>query len=797
MVAHLKDYYSHPNKLLSTHIHGVVQKVSSVTNLKIAEIAAIFHDIGKLNPYFQDKLNPQHDVHKYSNHSYLSAFSFLCYCTNNDSDLLKSIGNKAESLASILAIIAHHHGDLPDLPIILHDAEYQNLLDFLSQNPCLPVSEFLSQFISHKNFTVINHTHKSYFKEELQLKLAKNLPNPLDFFLETQFAFASLIYADKSDASGYEKDTNLINEFCSNYQSDLSEYVNSFTSTSELDNIRTQMRLDALKAIIPALSAGKRLFSLTAPTGSGKTIMLLSLAEEILKQHGNLRIIYALPFLSITEQVESICQKIFNKSTKYIWRIDSKTENLDFSNYQKILDNDPTALQKVLSDQFSEDTFDFPFIITTFVRLFETLMSNKNATLLKLVNFSNTIFLIDEIQALPPRLYGFFVAFLDAFCKKFNSYAIISTATMPNFTLPLNNRHNLRDFFNGYTEPVELLSFEYFNKHVFNRYTIEILKDSIEIQQLASLLQDETKSVLVILSTIQDTIDLFNIINDGKNNSIKVVLLNTHFTPHDRIKKISFCKEALENNKRVILISTQLIEAGVDIDFPVVYRDICPIPSLIQSAGRCNRNGKYIEKGKMIIFNLYKNNHSRSSCIYRGKDTTFLNITKESLKEKKYHELSLQNELKTFFNFIKDNTLFGTHFDGCFNNCEIDFIDQIKKAKFKEIGKFQLIDNKTFGTEKRYYIPIDKDNNCFEILENIYEELTQTAIKDFEKRKINYIRLNNHIKSMSSYIVQIRFKSSDALPPHSKECCGLTKLSTEYYNKHTTGIQLSIGNQIL
>ncbi|MBI5217359.1 MAG: CRISPR-associated endonuclease Cas3'' [Bacteroidia bacterium] len=555
LVVDLTQYRSHPDKQLLVHTHGVVEGVKQRTTLNIAELAAIFHDVGKLNPNFQRKLDKL-KVGGYSNHAYLSAFGFLCYCTANQEAILKIFKNEKEWLGSILAIIAHHHGDLPDFPMILKDEEYSRLLSFLNENPDLPVTEFMRNFIQHNPFPVLNNPLKEYFRNDLQYKVTKVISHPLDFFLETQFAFASLIAADKSDASHYQNNDS-IQIFCLHYHDKLNTYLKKLSSDTELNKIRTLMREEANKKIKEELLNGVKVFSLTAPTGSGKTMMLLSLAGEILKHQNNLRIIYALPYLSITEQVDIVCYKVFDGLSDFIYRVDSKSENRNFEELQAKLDKDPTVIKEILASQFAEDTFDYPFIITTFVRLFETLASNRNATLLKLPNFSNTIFLIDEIQSLPPRLYGFFVALLDAFCKKFDSYALISTATMPNFVLPQNNKHNLSEFFNGYMSPPELLSLEYFNKQVFNRYHIERLPNPIELKELADTIKTEHGSVLVVLNTIQDTKDLFRELSERPIDA-ELMLLNTHFTPNDRKAKIERSAELLKDKKGrcVILVST-------------------------------------------------------------------------------------------------------------------------------------------------------------------------------------------------------------------------------------------------
>jgi CRISPR-associated endonuclease/helicase Cas3 len=428
--------------------------------------------------------------------------------------------------------------------------EIEKLLSYLDKNTELPASEFVQSLLNHECFSILNQSYKRRLLEDETIKLAKKIIDPLDFFLETQFSFACLIAADKVDAGGYSSNIEEVKSFCLKYNSQISTYLSGFTTNSALNTLRTKMRLKAVKNINTELERGAHVFSLTAPTGSGKTMMLLSLAGEILKRESNKRIIYALPFLSITEQVAEISNTIFKEMNEYIRRIDSKVDNSNFEELQEELDENPNVIDQILLEQFSEDTFDYPIVITTFVRLFETLVSNKNATLLKLSNLANSIFLIDEIQALPPRLYGFFIALLDAFCRKFNSYAIISTATMPNFTLPENNKHDLKSLFTGYFDPPKLLLLDYFEHPLFNRYKVERNK-SIELPELADLICTETSSCLVILNTIQDTKDLFEALSSRKLKT-KIVLLNTHFTPKDRLEKIARCKSILDENKSLV-----------------------------------------------------------------------------------------------------------------------------------------------------------------------------------------------------------------------------------------------------
>ena len=310
------------------------------------------------------------------------------------------------------------------------------------------------------------------------------------------------------------------------------------------------------------------------------------------------------------------------------------------------------------------------------------------------------------------------------------------------------------------------------------------------------MIEIEQSSVLVILNTIQDTKDLFNKLSE-RHVDAELILLNTHFTPNDRKAKIERSAELLKKGKRVILIATQLIEAGVDIDFPIVYRDFGPIPSIVQSAGRCNRNGKNSEKGRVIIFDLQKNGIGRSTLIYRGKDSRFLNFAKEKIQATTLQEPELLTVQQSFFYDIQINTLFGIHYGKQFKDGEIDFIQRLKEAAFSEIGKFKLIDEHKFGEEYRYYVPQNDNDSTFEQLEKLYAELKEVKFNDFEQRKFKHVQIENHLKSMAGNIVQVRLKQNDVKPIVSSEkCCELFQLSRECYSK-VMGISLSTENQIL
>ncbi len=816
MLVDVNKLESHPDKFLFTHVDGVISNVKKLTkNLgvaKWAELVAIFHDLGKINPNFQDKLKPNRKSEGYANHAYFSAYAFFCAFTLNGNILMlqKWLGVEKLSISDLIAltvIIAKHHGHLLDLKPeigdnaeakILNDDEIKRLYSFLDEKyDELPINEFskhyMDEIIGFKQLLLVEK-RKKYFCEKFIFN--RKLSNTsLDFFLDIQFTFASLIYADKSDAAKFltiDESKKEVAAFSKVYSSHLNTFLDTLKPNSKLNKLRTAIRKEAVLNIKILLKKGKRVFELTSPTGSGKTLMLLSLAAEIIEEKGDLRIMYALPFLSITEQVEAEVLKIFKniKDENFIQRIDSKSENPKFEKIQKALDDKPseTIIKQLGAYTFQENVFAYPFVITTFVRFFQTLLSNHNATLLKLPNFSKSIFLLDEIQSLPPRLYTFFVAYLEKFCEKFDSYAVISTATQPNFGLPEKPQYiakNAQTFFSNYQKPAKLLRHEkYFSDNVFNRYKIQFEKEEIDLEDLKKMILAEEDSVLIILNTIDDSKDFYKILIEELELE-ELVLLNTHFTPNDRKRKINYIKKRLDNQEKIIVISTQLIEAGVDIDFPILYRDFAPVSSIVQSAGRCNRNGKF-DFGKVVLFKLWNREKIRSELIYgRGKDKDILQFTKDAWGKDVYEEKELLIVQKKFFDRILDELHFAKHTQKKFD-LELDFIQDMSDCMFQKIGKFQLIDEEDYGEPVRYYIPENNLDNKFEHLLQLRDEMEKVLKekkKDYFKISPLKFKIEKLLKNMANNIVQVRLKRKDSKPlVDIEEYFGLFKIDLDYYS---------------
>jgi CRISPR-associated endonuclease/helicase Cas3 len=805
MVSNL-NYKSHPNKNLEVHISGVVEKCRKCTSLPVAIVAAFFHDLGKINPNFQIMLKGISNG-KYSKHSYLSVISLFNYLKENEKqckDLLQAKSNDDFRIKIIqtAALIAHHHGNLPDFEFLLNKDELIIANNFLSNNS-MPVSDFMTQNLSFKHNSFTNASVGKQFNA-----ICNYIPyihdkiweqDALNYFMDTQFAFAALIQSDKIDASEYSR--SLFHDEISSSKQRIEEvlkktFVDFDASQKPLNKLRTSIRLESVEKLTKILDTNKRVFTLTAPTGAGKTFTLLALANEIQKR-GDYGIVYALPFLSITDQVQNILQKL---KIGYL-PISSKSQNKKAEKAYKIYEQSPTPenLEAILQSSFAEEIFDHPFIVTTFVQIFETLVSNHNSVLLKLPNFAKRIFLIDEIQVLPPRLYVFFAALIEAFCRKNDSYAILATATMPKFVFPqkgnvIPNEKRPDILFKDYTknQPIDLCDpLKYFFQDVFNRYKITLInEDKFTIKELAQHVRSQEKSCLIILNTIGDTKLLFNELCDEKN----IILLNTHFIPVDRTNKIRKVTEILAKNKKVVLISTQLIEAGVDIDFPIIYRDLCPLPNLIQSAGRCNRN-KTLEYGTVYFFKLCKEHGKASSEIVYGKDAAqFLDFSKNKIV-KDIKEKDLFNLQSEFFEYLKNNLSVG---DFEYNEHKANMIECINKARFESLGNFKLIDEHTFGEQYCYYIPKNENDHSYDDLVYLMKQSLHYE-KYNKERKLCKNRINGMLKLMSDRMLNIRINSKQNAPNFSngEEYFGIRVLADLNRYSSITGLDLGTNNLLL
>jgi CRISPR-associated endonuclease/helicase Cas3 len=352
--------------------------------------------------------------------------------------------------------------------------------------------------------------------------------------------------------------------------------------------------------------------------------------------------------------------------------------------------------------------------------------------------------------------------------------------------------------FTGYQKPKEILEgYNVFKHPIFNRYVIkaDLLNQEMNDEKLVNHIIQEDTSALIILNTISDSKRIYTFLNERNSLNTEILfLLNTHFTLVDRQRIIKEVQDRLKQGQRVILVSTQLVEAGVDIDFPVVYRDLCPLPSVVQSAGRCNRNGA-MNQGNLFLFRLQHEGQASAEWIYDKEDLNFVvkHVT-TNIEERDLIELQ-----KKFFDALSETKRIGIH---KLKKQNENMVEVANKGEFDTLGYFRLIDEDTIGKQYTYYIPENESDDSLGKLKKCQEKCQEfISKKDFNGWRKAQIDLESLFKRISQRCVTFRISYRNETPQlgYSREVMGIRELSNplKLYLKET-GLQLdSTLNQIL
>jgi len=339
-----------------------------------------------------------------------------------------------------------------------------------------------------------------------------------------------------------------------------------------INQLRNRVRLYAeSKANLP-----QGFYSLTLPTGLGKTLCSINWALAHAQCHKNIsRIIIVLPFVSIIDQTAGKLKEIFNdEKNDFVLEHHSNViyaENEDKEEYNPKL--------------LATENWDYPIIVTTNVQFFESLFSNKRSDCRKLHNIQDAVIIFDEIQTLPMGITEPTLTMLDNLQQLCRCSILFCTATQPDFAT--------REGFKGISHIESLVENPEMVFEQTRRVTYHPVNDynEVSISELADTVIRNKQSALVVFNTKKKARIFFEEIKGGQ--AFKHYFhLSTSMCPDHRKSVLKEIQEVLKKNETVIVCSTQLIEAGVDLDFPSVYREIAPLESIIQSAGRCNREGK-------------------------------------------------------------------------------------------------------------------------------------------------------------------------------------------------------------
>ena len=559
------EYYAHKTEdrkqTVLEHLEGVARLAEGFSIelvKKMAFAAGITHDIGKYAKAFQSRLL-EGSSERYE-HSVCGAIELA--------KAAKS-GKERDMLPMLQYCIAGHHTGLPDGGTKADLAAESSTLN--AKLARADTYKGKSDYSVYKQETKVCFPDTDKLYEELSHSANQwDMIEKYAFF--TRYLFSCLTDADYLDTEIFcvpETDRTLKADFSSAIEA-VEKKFKAFIYDTQLRKARKRLQEQAYKN---SAKAGN-ISILNMPTGSGKTLCSLKIALDRLKSSGKKRIIYVIPYTSIIEQTAELFEGMFGEFVDILQH---------HSNYCYDADGEEDSTAEKLKK--SSENWDAPLIITTSVQFFESLYHYKGSKLRKLHNLADAVIIFDEVHLLPEKLLQPCLRGVGYVTKYLGSEAVFLSATMPDYS----------DLFGKYIPDcsvTELITdkkdFAFFRKCSYT-YLGPVDYDSVIEKAM------RRKSSLIVVNKRRTAREIYNKLSGNKFH------LSTYMTPRDRSEVIGRIRKLLDDEQPVTVVSTSLIEAGVDLDFEAVFRELAGLDSILQAGGRCNREGKR-DSGEVFVF---------------------------------------------------------------------------------------------------------------------------------------------------------------------------------------------------
>lgn len=541
-LAHTKDGKSYTNdddcQLLSEHLnntsHYAKERAKVFGAGEAAELMGLLHDAGKYSEGFQKYIRSKGPK---SPHAMEGAYI---------------LDEKYDAMTKYYGlIIGSHHTGLLDWGTNKDSDSYCGKLH--NHNPqTLPYkSEInLPDAVSHKRLNCQ--------PDFAAFQIATYLRMLFSVLVDSDFTDTAEFCSGMKRGAEYPRMDELFNKLMSNMP-------------KKTDGTVNQLRAEILSDCLSAAVKPQGLFSLTVPTGGGKTLSSLAFALKHAQTHGLRRVIYVIPYTSIIEQNAAVIREKLGESNVLEHH---SNITLDGNNFKA---------------RWASENWDIPVIVTTNVQFFESLFAKQTTKSRKIHNISNSIVIFDEAQMLPSDYLSPCMAAVSELITNYSVTAVLCSATQPLVHKYAYKNIEISEIANNPDELAKKLkrvNFKFAGAKSDNEIIYELSR---------------RHSALVVVNSRKHAFTLYKLAESAIEESA-LFYLSTLLTPKDRSTKIAEIKCRLAKNLPVIVISTQLIEAGVDVDFPAVYRSIAGIDSIIQAGGRANREGKLPKLGEVVVF---------------------------------------------------------------------------------------------------------------------------------------------------------------------------------------------------
>jgi len=567
--AHTKEGCSREDwQLLEEHLKSVAERAREFAKPfgagEWAYLAGLWHDMGKYSEAFQRYLAGEGatDVHR----------SDSVAKTDHSTAGAQHAARSIEVLGHILAfVVSGHHSGLLDTIGIGASLE-KRLKKAIEPCPRAPQA--------------VLREHPSGIPVALQNAINHRDGFSIAFFV--RMLFSCLVDADFLDTEQFMDPSR-----ASNRKTWPGNVINRMGIALSAEVVRfgvaetivDQARAEVRAACLGAADDKPGLFSLTVPTGGGKTLASLAFALRHAQKLGLDRVIYVIPFTSIIEQNAEVFRGIFQNLSQQIG------EDLVLEHHSNF---DPGT--ETSQNRLATENWDAPLVVTTSVQFYESLFANRTSRCRKLHNLSKSVIILDEVQTLPVDYLNPCLRALAELTNSYGASVVLCTATQPAV-------HYREEFPIGLQKVREIIPDPprlYLN---LKRVVVEDLATQSD-DEISKRLDDQRR-VLCVVNTRHHARILWEKLSSGRG----VFHLSAQMCPAHRTEVLKEVRNRLTTGQECRVISTQLIEAGVDLDFPVVFRSMAGIDSIAQAAGRCNRNGHLEDGGRTFVF---RSEHQRS-----------------------------------------------------------------------------------------------------------------------------------------------------------------------------------------
>lgn len=547
---------------LEDHLREVARRAGeSAKKLEASEwawLAGVWHDLGKYSPAFQTYIRrvTGYDAQE----AHIEGVGRVDHSSAGAIHAVDQLGKAGKILAYL---IAGHHAGLPDwYPDQNAGAALSTRLGRRQHLDVLPLAAVPADILSPA-LPPLSKIPGNADGAHLWLRMLFSCLVDADF-LDTE----AFMGPEKMAARGHEI---RVADLLASFDTFMARFAN--VSPTPVNQVRT----DVLRQCRQQAELAPGLFSLTVPTGGGKTLASMAFALEHARHYGKRRIIYAIPYTSIIEQTAGIYRDIFG---------DAVIE------HHSSLDPD----RETAKSRLATENWDAPVIVTTNVQLFESLFAAKTSRCRKLHNLVDSVIILDEAQTLPPELLQPCLDVLNLLARPYRVSIVFCTATQPamsdvtSFGRTLRGLDNVREIID---KPQTLFT-------ALKRVHVELPADfqAREDWDTIAAKVGAGDTALAIVNTRKDCRDLWQRLQrmDGGAIHLSASMCGAH-----RAECLIEIRQRLAAGEPVRVVSTQLIEAGVDVDFPIVFRALAGLDSIAQAAGRCNREGR-LESGRVVVF---------------------------------------------------------------------------------------------------------------------------------------------------------------------------------------------------